>query len=552
MWPDYIVLFWSDSIIRTPCSVDSGNTMSKLTRLPVWVGEENAMNLGTYLDQKVDQYGDKPYLFFYDQIVTYREFGERVDKLAHGLLKLGFKKGDVIHVWLQNSPENLICYFAIQKIGAIAGPINGLWKAEEVTYLLNDSGGKGLILGSQYAPTLGEMRESCPDLKIVIEIGEQSHPDHIMFDDLMADVTDERFHGEAGEEDPAYIFYTSGTTGNPKGVLLSHKNVFADILSFQEAVNPDEDHRILIFLPLFHVNAMLTSTSTLEKGGAVVLRKQFNAREFWSVVEKYRVNFFSAVPAVYNILLTLPRKRDYDISSLQFGICGAAPMPIETFKAFEDTFKVPIVEGYGLTEGTCVSTLNPRNGVRKVGSIGIACPGQEVLITNEDGEELPANEKGEIVITGDVVMIGYHNRPKETEEALAGGVLHTGDVGYKDEDGYIYIVDRLKDLVIRGGENIYPKEIDCLLVEHPKIKDAACVGVKDDVMGEEICAYVILQENETLTTDEIADYLKEHLAVYKVPKHIKVLEHDFPRNAVGKVLKKEMKQWSVRGVGSTL
>jgi len=503
------------------------------------------MNLGTYLDQKVEEYGDKEFLFFYDQGVTYREFGERVNRLARGLKKLGFRRGDFVHVWLQNCPENLVCYFAIQKLGAIAGPINGMWKADEVAYLLNDSGGRGLIVGSQYVPVLREMRDRCEKLETIIEIGEDVSGDYIDYDEILESADADPFVSDIREEEPAYIFYTSGTTGSPKGVLLSHKNVFADIKSFQEAVNPDIDHRILIFLPLFHVNAMLTSISTMEKGGAVVLRRQFNAREFWNVVEKYRVNFFSAVPAVYRILLTLPRKREYDISSLQFGICGAAPMPIETFKSFEQTFNIPIVEGYGLTEGTCVSTLNPRNGVRKIGSIGVACPGQDVLIVDEDGNELKAGEKGEIVIKSDVVMLGYHNRPRETAEALREGVLHTGDVGYKDEDGYIFIVDRLKDLVIRGGENIYPKEIDYILVEHPGIKDAACVGVRDEVMGEEVCAYVILEDNEKMTTDEILDYLKKHLATYKVPKYVRILDEDFPRNAVGKVLKKEMKQWKV-------
>ncbi len=505
------------------------------------------MNLGKYLDQKVDQFKDKPFLYFYDRVVTYEEFGKLADNLAHGLTDLGFKKGDFIHVLVQNSPETLMAYFAIQKIGAVAGPINGLWKPEEIEYLLNDSQGKGLIVGSQYAAEIEQIRDRCPHLKTVVEIGDDPRPAHVSYANIALESKKDRFECVSDENDLAYIFYTSGTTGNPKGVLLSHKNVFADIKSFQDAVNPDDNHRILIFLPLFHVNAMLTSTSTLEKGGAVVLRRQFNAREFWKVVENFKVNFFSAVPAVYTVLLNLPRKREYDMSSVQFGICGAAPMPVETFKAFEKTFGIPIVEGYGLTEGTCVSTLNPREGVRKIGSIGIACPGQEVLIVDEDGNELPACTPGEIVIRSDVVMVGYHNRSDETAEALAGGVLHSGDVGYKDEDGYIFIVDRLKDLVIRGGENVYPKEIDYLLVEHPKIKDAACIGVPDSVMGEEVCAYLILQDGETLSEDEISEYCKQHLAHFKVPKYIRFLEGDFPRNAVGKVLKKDMKKWGTDG-----
>jgi long-chain acyl-CoA synthetase len=503
------------------------------------------MNIGEYLDRNAAKYEDQPLLFYYDRTLTYREFREKVDALADGLRGLGFKKGDFIHVWVLNSPETLISFFAIQKIGAIAGPINGSWQADEVEYLLNDSRGRGLIVGAQYFPILDEIRGKCPHLETIVEVSEDPRPERVSFQRLLAESSPDPIECPAKETDPAYIFYTSGTTGNPKGVLLSHKNVLADIKCFQDALRLEERYRILIFLPLFHVNAMLTSTSTIDKGGAVVLRKQFSAGEFWPVVEQYRPHFFSAVPAVYSILLTDPGRDKYDKSSLEFGICGAAPMPVETFREFETTFGIPLVEGYGLTEGTCVSTLNPRDGVRKIGSIGLACPGQEVLIVGEDGNELAAGEAGEIVVRGDVVMMGYHNKPTETEEALAGGVLHTGDVGYKDEDGYIFIVDRLKDMVIRGGENIYPKEIDNLLVEHPRIRDAACVGVPDEVLGEELCAYVIAREGETLDPAEIRDYCAQRLASYKVPKYVRVLDRDFPRNAVGKILKKEMRSWKV-------
>jgi long-chain acyl-CoA synthetase len=518
------------------------------------------MNLGTYLDQRVDRYGQRTFLHYYDRTLTYAELGEQVDRLAHGLRRLGFREGDFVHVLEVNSPEVLVAYFAIQKIGAIAGPINGLWKADEIEYLLNDSGGRGLIIGSAFVPLLAQIRARCPRLETVIEIGAQVKEGHASFGQLIADSPAERFECAAAEEAPCYIFYTSGTTGNPKGVLLSHKNVFADVRSFQETAQLDEGYRILIFLPLFHVNAMLTSVSTVDKGGAVVLRQKFSASEFFEVVEKYRVNFFSGVPAIYSFLLADPGRdtlqpggagggsRKRDRSSLQFGICGAAPMPVETFKEFERTFGIPIVEGYGLTEATCVSTLNPIRGLRKVGSIGLPCAGQEVLIVDEAGNELPAGEPGEIVIRGDVVMLGYHNRPEETAETLAGGMLHTGDVGKKDEDGYIFIVDRLKDMVIRGGENIYPKEIDYLLVEHPKIRDAACVGVPDAALGEELCAYVVPREGEALTEDEVVAFCRERLADYKVPRYVRVLDRDFPRNAVGKILKKELKSWGVEGL----
>jgi long-chain acyl-CoA synthetase len=505
------------------------------------------MNLGTYLDEKVARYREKPLLFYYEETMTYGQFGERVDRLANGLRALGVKAGDFVHVMIPNSPESLISYFAIQKLGAIAGPVNGQWRAKELEYLLNDSGARALIIDHAYAAELMKIRDQCPALKMVIERGEQSQPEHVSLERLIADSPAKPVTCVSNPNDPAYIFYTSGTTGNPKGVLLSHRNVFSDLRGFQDALQLEEGYRILIFLPLFHVNAMLTTTSTLDKGGAVVLRKQFSARGFWKTVETYRVNFFSAVPAIYSILLADPDRDRNDKSSLWFGICGAAPMPVETFQTFERTFNIPLVEGYGLTEGTCVSTLNPRKGVRKVGSIGLPCPGQEVLIIDQRGDPLPVGERGEIVIRGDVVMLGYHNRPEETREALRGGVLHTGDVGYRDADGYIFIVDRLKDMVIRGGENIYPKEIDNVLASHPLVREAACVGVPDPIRGEELKAYVLLNEGAVIDEEELRAYCKEHLAAYKVPKYIQILKRDLPRNAVGKILKKEMKAWGVAG-----
>jgi long-chain acyl-CoA synthetase len=499
------------------------------------------MNLGTYLDRSVEKYRSAPFLRFYEDTITYAEFGKRVDKLANALKKLGFVKGDFIHVLVQNSPETLISYFAIQKIGAVAGPINGWWKAAEVEYLLNDSKGRGLIVEDQYLPILREIRSRCPHLQIVIVQGEGAEPGEVRFSDLTSQGNPTPVTCESEPDDSAYIFYTSGTTGNPKGVLLSHKNVLADVAGITQALGLEEGQTILIFLPLFHVNAMLTTTFGVGIGQQVVLRKGFSAGEFWEVVARYKVNFWSAVPAVYQILLADPERQKYDLSSLRFGICGAAPLSEETMRSFETTFKIPIVEGYGLTEATCVSTINPRDGVRKVGSIGLPIPGQVVKIVDEAGNELPPHVPGEIVIGGDVVMKGYFNRPQETAETIVNGFLHTGDVAYKDEDGYIFIVDRKKDMIIRGGENIYPKEIDNLLATHPKIREAATVGVPDPVMGEEVKAF-ILASDPSLTGEEVIAFCKEKLAAFKVPKYVEIVQGDFPRSVIGKVLKKELRK----------
>ncbi len=511
------------------------------------LGDYSRMNLGDYIDDACSRFADDLYLTFYDQTYTYNQFLEKVHVLANALKKLGIKKGDFVHVWVQNSPETLISYYAIIKIGAVAGPINGWWKGPEVEYLLNDSGAKYLIVEDQYLPIFDEIKKKCPELNTVICIGDTGgRGDFIRYDDLVEqnDTTDVKCG--ADPEDTAFIFYTSGTTGNPKGVLLSHKNVVADCKMINAALKTEGRKNCLCFLPLFHVNAMVTCLSAMDKGHHIVLRKTFSATEFWEVVEKYKINFWSAVPAVYQILLSDPSRQKYDLSSMEFGICGAAPLTEELARKFEETFKIPIVEGYGLTEGTCVSTINPIDGVRKIGSIGLPLPGQKVLIVDENGNECPANVPGEIVIQGDNVMKGYYNKPEETAETLRDGFLHTGDVGIKDEDGYIFIVDRIKDMIIRGGENIYPKEIDNLLATHPKIAEAATVGVPDPVMGEEVKVFV-LPSDDTLTEEEVIEFCKKNLASFKVPKYVEILDQDFPRNPIGKVLKKTLREWAVKG-----
>ncbi|WP_319407304.1 long-chain-fatty-acid--CoA ligase [uncultured Desulfosarcina sp.] len=502
------------------------------------------MNLGTYLDTAVQRYTDHPYLQFYDQTVTYAEFGRQVNILANALKRQGFEKGDFIHVLVQNSPQTLVAYFAIQKIGAVAGPVNGWWKAPEVQYLLNDSKGRGLIVEDQYLPILDEIKANCPHLEKVIEVGDNPRSEHIDFAALLAEGDESPVTCDGDADDTAYIFYTSGTTGNPKGVLLSHKNVLADVDGVTRALSLEENMTALIFLPLFHVNAMLSCTFALGIGLQIVLRRQFSASEFWEVVDRYKVNFWSAVPAVYQILLSDPTRQKYDLSSLQFGICGAAPLTEETMKNFQKTFGIPIVEGYGLTEATCVSTLNPRDGERKTGSIGLPLPGQNIKILDENGSECPRGNAGEICIGGDAVMKGYFNRPEETADTIVDGYLHTGDVGVMDDDGYIFIVDRIKDMIIRGGENIYPKEIDNLLATHPMIQEAATVGVPDDTMGEEVKVFIISLDDD-LTEAEVIEFCEKNLARFKVPKYVEIIEDDFPRSPIGKVLKKELREWGL-------
>lgn len=500
-------------------------------------------DLSEMVKKRAEESGDKTYIHFYDDTVTFRQFNERVNRFANGLKAIGVKKGDTVHIYMNNSPEFLYAALAANKLGAIAGPINCWWIPEEVKFLLNDSAGKYLVVESAYYSNIESMKPSLNYLKKIVYSGDNPPSGTIPYADLMKH-SDRLEHVNISPDDDAYLFYTSGTTGKPKGALLTHSNALYAVMGVRSVLHSDEergDEVALIFLPLFHVNAMMSMISALYSGVTVALRLTFSASEFGEVVEKYKVTFFSGVPAVYNILIIISDDiKKHDLSSLKFGVCGAAPLAEETLKKFESTYGIKIVEGYGLTEGTVVSTLNPLNGIRKIGSIGLALPGQEVKVIDDNGRDLPVNEIGELVIRGGAIMKRYHNRPDETAQTVINGWLHTGDIGYIDNEGYFYIVDRKKDMIIRGGENIYPKEIENVLYEYPQIMDAAVIGVQDKVMGEEAKAFVVLKPGEKATEDEIKEYLKSKLAVFKIPKYFEFID-DLPKNIIGKVLKKELR-----------
>jgi long-chain acyl-CoA synthetase len=340
----------------------------------------------------------------------------------------------------------------------------------------------------------------------------------------------------------ALLIYTSGTTGSPKGVMLTHRNLDAMTSSFIEWFELDERDHGLLVLPLFHANGIVLGTlSPLRAGGQVTIARRFARERFFVDVERYRPTFFSAVPAMYAMLNSLAEGMQPDTSSLRFAVCGAAPMPAEAIRRFEDRFSVTIVEGYGLSETTTASTINPLRGVRKPGTVGLPLPGQRVAVVDESGDPVAAGETGEVVISGPVVMAGYLGRPEETARTVVDGWLHTGDIGRFDEDGYLQIVDRIKDMIIRGGENIYPKEIENAFYSHPDVHEAAVVGRPDDLFGEVPVAFVALREGAEVTAADLAHHLAAILAAYKRPATITLLE-EIPKNPVGKIDKPALRR----------
>ncbi|MGW6421732.1 class I adenylate-forming enzyme family protein [Nocardia sp. NPDC055053] len=448
------------------------------------------------------------------------QFLARVEAAASVLHRAGVRAGDVVAVVLPNRVELVVALFAAWRLGAAVTPVNPGLTDDDIRYQIEDSGA-AVVIGD-------------PDrAAVTLDVAALAEP-----------------AGPVAAAPPstslALIIYTSGTTGRPKGVLLGHENLAAMCTMIIDALGLDADDHSLLILPLFHVNGIVVSVlSPLLAGGRTTIAGRFSASGFFDTVGLVRPTYFSAVPAIYAMLVAQPDGEHPDTSSLRLAICGAAPMPAELIGRFERRYGVPIVEGYGLSEGTCASTLNPVAGPRKPGTVGVPLPGQTVTIMNPDGEPAAPGTPGEVVISGPNVMRGYLGKPAETAETVVAGLLRTGDVGYFDADGYLVLVDRIKDMIIRGGENLYPKEIENALYRHPAVHEAAVVGVPDAVLGEVPVAHVVAAPHTTVTVAELITHCRAELATFKVPAAI-VLTAEMPRNPVGKIDKKQLRIMAAR------
>lgn len=451
-----------------------------------------------------------------DAAFTNDDLLAKVNAAAGALHARGIRSGSVVALALPNRAELIVALFAAWRLGAAVTPINPVLGPAEAAYQVADAGA-ALMVTEAAAADLG-----APGM-LVSELSDG-------FDDdgIPAPATPKA-------EDLALLIYTSGTTGNPKGVMLTHANLDAMTASFVEwfELGP-EDHSLLV-LPLFHANGIVLGTlSALRAGGQVSITGRFSRDRFFADVERLRPTYFSAVPAIYSLLSSLPDEVRPDTSSLRFAVCGAAPMPAELIARFEQRFGVTIVEGYGLSETTCASTINPLHGVRKPGTVGLSLPGQQVAVIGDDGRPLPVGDVGEVVISGPVVMAGYLGRPEETAKAIVDGWLRTGDLGRFDADGYLQIVDRIKDMIIRGGENLYPKEIENALYTHDDVREAAVVGAPDSVLGEVPVAFVSLRPEATVSAEQLASHVRTILSSFKCPTRITIID-ELPKNPVGKI-----------------
>jgi long-chain acyl-CoA synthetase len=504
------------------------------------------MNIRELVRSQAEKYKDKTFIFWKDTTISYSQLDELTNKVANFLYNLGIRKGDKVSVYLPNMPEYVYLYLGIPKIGAVIGPVNALFKPREVKFVVGHSEAKAIVTIPKLMDLVNQIKGDLPDLKHIIVIGDPTEGT-LNYAELM-----EKASAEAPpqvsideNEDPAAILYTSGTTGFPKGVLQTHFNIRRNAEMIRDFMEISEDFRFMLILPLFHCNAQIvTIMAPLIIGASSILTPGFSAQTHWETVAKYRASTFSCVPTVLSILLRMPHE-NLDISSLEFVVCGAAPLPVEVFKAFEETFNCTVIEGYGLTEGTCASSVNPfpteTEDRRKVGSIGIPLPGNEMKIVDDDGNDVPPNTKGEIVIKGDNIMKEYFKNPEANAETLKDGWLFTGDIGLMDDDGFFYITDRKKDMIIRGGENIYPREIEEVLYSHPAVSLGTVIGVKDKIYGELPKAFLVLKEGQSTSEEEIIEYCRKNLADFKVPKYVEFRD-SLPQTPTGKIMKQPLRE----------
>jgi long-chain acyl-CoA synthetase len=488
-------------------------------------------SISELLQQRAATTPDKIFLFSEadGRQFTYTEFVSAAARVAAMLAARGIRKGDVVSLLLPNSAEYIIAYFACWQLGALAGPVNGQLKAQEIAYVVSNSESKLMLVNSEFLPKV-----------------ESIDMPRVVFDDERQ-VTREFDGSETADidtEDEAIIIYTSGTTGKPKGCLLTHGNVIANARQISQWLGFNENDRLLTIMPLFHMNAVsVTTISALYARGSTVVSQKFSASRFWQIISDYQITSFGSVATMLSMLLsTYPDGVPAGLKTdqLRFAMCGSAPVPAEVLRRFEETFNCLVVEGYGLSESTCRSTFNPPDERRRPGSCGLPI-GNEMRVVDEDDRDVPDGELGEIVLRGENILKGYFKNEAATATTFRNGWFHTGDIGYRDADGFYYIVDRKSDMIIRGGENIYPREIDEVLYQHPQIAAAAVIGVPDELYGEDVAAVVVLKRDAKVSEAEVIDFCKARLADYKCPKTVRFVA-DIPKGPTGKLLKRELAQ----------
>ncbi len=490
---------------------------------------------------------DTPLVLYYDEVVTYAQVNRRANRVAHYLKSKGVQKGDIVSTMILNSPDIYYTMFGAQKLGAVAGAINYMLKGPEIAYVLEDAKPKVVFVGSEYmvdfASGLALSRHKPALVEVVTGIDHGQAVAETTLKEVLANYPDHECLVPQAPDDALLLLYSSGTTGMPKGILLSNRNQLCICRGRAVLGTTRPGDVMMIILPMFHTNPLCVWTYPfIFQGLTLCIRRSFSPADFWPSLLRYGVTIVQGVPAMYDYIYNAvdPQTIDHGRLKLRLAHSGAAPMPVRLIEGFKEKFGVQVIDGYGLTEACGVSTTGtgvPANW----NSIGTAFPGLEVEIMDDANRILPYGQRGEICVKGEAVMLGYLNKPEATAESLRDGWLHTGDMGYMDEKGYVYISGRLKEMINRGGENIYPREIEIPLEKHPEIAEVAVVGMPDAALGERVRACIVLKRPGSLTAEEVQAYLRDKIAKYKIPERIDFMER-FPRNPTGKVLKQALKK----------
>ncbi len=501
-----------------------------------------SFNLAVILRESADASPDKPVALFAGGKMTYGELDELSDRLAAGLEASGLRPGEAVALQLPNIPQFLVAYFGILKAGGVVVPLNVMFKAPEMAFHLGDSAARMLIT---WEGVLGEAAKGAEHagLAEIYAVGHAEGVDAVMpFERLLATPADGHRLARRDPADTAVIVYTSGTTGRPKGAELTHMQLYmnADIPGRLFDVQPDDV--VITVLPLVHVVGLSSIMNVVVRFGCTMsLVPRFDPAAVLTAIQRDRATIFEGVPTMFIGLLSHPDLDSYDVSSLRVAISGGASIPAPVLDTFERRFGLVILEGYGLSETASTTTFNRSIGERRVYSVGKAIWGTETQVWDDEGRKLPPGKDnvGEVVTRGLHVMKGYLHNPEATAAAFTGDWLHTGDLGYIDEDGFLFIVGRKKELIIRGGYNVYPSEIEDVLHANPAIAEAAVVGVPDERVGEEVMAVVTLRPGMSITAPEVIAYCKDRMAAYKYPRRVEFRD-ELPKNSLGKILKDEL------------
>ncbi len=496
------------------------------------------MNIASFLTNTTARIPDRPAIRFKGETITFRGMNARVDALAHGLSKAGLKPGDFCVLMMPESPSWPIAYYALAKVGAAVVPVNPIYRKGELEHIFRDSGARAFMGHGGYLSEAAAVLAEMPQVDIRIADGTGLPGGFTPFQDLFMPEEGEYPVFQTKTDDPWIVMYTSGTTGLPKGAVLTHYNLMKDAEVIAAVRYTEPDDVVLSVLPLFHCYGQTHSMNiSIYQGLTMLLFEKFNVEEVFKAIEEEKSTLLYAVPTMVNRLVDLASSRPPKRSGLRFCISGGASLPVEILHRFEKLFNATIYESYGLTECSPTCVENPFGRPTRPGSIGLPIPPFKARIVDEQDQDVATGEVGELLVSGPGVMKEYLNQPEATTVTLRGGWLHTGDLARMDEDGYIYIVDRKKDLIIRGGYNVYPREIEEVLYSIEDILEAAVIGLPHQDLGEEVAAAVVLRGDSGMTADDIKQYVKDRVAPYKYPRVVKVMK-ELPKTSTGKILKR--------------